>query len=838
MKKTTFILHSIKAVTALFVATVMTMGLAACSDDDSTSSTSGPGGQLASDLVGTWLSSYSQKGSLSTGKGGTVDYIKAVQAMTFNSDGTGICWKFLCDMTGEPVSLFGGEGDAINGRFHYSVGADSTITIIRDGDGNNANPKTWTLRAGKDGLDGTDGTTTYQLHSANAEWQAYVTGLEEEYRSGGNAENFNDQFLTDWQNCKMVYIEGIAAKQYTPWAGTANNDIADAIRFDVQKEAGWEMAFCVLNDPNSINTRFFALYNRFTGTLRVFSYVLDAGSQGYGDEIGYMFQADGDKAMPRYPLYNSMEYAIPICHDYKNPDTFDAGMALSTNGTNYMPFETMLSAYTRKTEASGVSSGWHCTDFDFSGYTEKGIHWTDNAMDEGTLLSVSPYSQKTSNVLLTGSIIGEMKGEFSDPKYKTKTTGCPALSAISGIVGAISGTYGNLFNSTNQAYSLFSNADKLRGNSSGILSDNTISALFCGGGILSIASCGLKIADQFWGEHKEQVEVSPGTISMTLDAKVDLNGTIKEWSSVNDAGVRVTPNLLKATNKSNGPVWMGSGCFGLAKDPVICVAQNDLLSVSKSISITKKGDNYTAPSFAKDSVRLISFLDPRTVELCLNTDLYHDIKDLIVTINYGVNTNRPAGNTDCYRNMLKLGKRPTFTLNPNSDGKITTTTAKTKLHVMTKDKVIKNDLYCQAKLDSVKLDYQQGTVLPIYGHYESFLGKRFVMDPQVFIPFNPEAQNTTVFAPVIPDFVVTVMVGFKCKECPDGVVFSRLYIPEIKLIDHSALATYYTDLSAYAEKCVNKQPIGTLHNDQNVNVYNKIGDIMLAKTLDILKTCK
>ena len=835
MQTTRFIPKSIRVAATLLAVMTLSVGFVACSDNDSVNPT--PSGQLAKDLIGTWLSSYSQQGTLTTARGESKNYIKAVQAVTFKADGTGTCWKFLCDLTGEPVSLFGGEGDAKNGHFHYTVGKDSVITITRDGDGNADNPKRWELKAGSGLLDGNDGAINYQLQSADADWQAYIADLEEDFRSGGNAAAGAD-FLTDWQNVKMVRIEGIAAQQYTPWAGIQSSDISDEIRFDVQKEAGWEMAFCALNDPSSKNTRFFALYNRFTGTLRVFNYILNPGSQGYGKEMGYIFHADGDYRMPRYPFYNSMEYAIPVCHDYKDATTFDRNVILSTNGSSYRPFETMHSAYTRNTEAIGVSAGWHCTDFDFSGYHEKGIHWTDNAIDEGTLLTVRPYSQNTSDVLLTGSIIGTLKGEFTDPTYAKKTTGSPAISAISGVVSTLSSTITGAFSTFNQAYSMHNSSLKLlEGDVSGVLGRNAINTFFCGAGIFQLAACGLKIIDLFAGGKTETVPASPGTINMTLDAKVDLTGTIKSWNTVDDAGVRVTPQLLKASNADKDYVWMGSGCFALAEDPVICVSTEDLLTVSNSIAITKNGNNYTAPSFPNDSVRIVSFLDPRTVKICLNTDVYQDIKDLNITVNYGINTNRPVGNTDCYRNMMKIEPRPTFSIMPANprDKKLTVTTTP-RLHVMKKLNVIKNDYYAINCLDSVKLEKQKESVLPIYGHYESFLGKRYVMDPQVFIPFDP--GGTTVFPVIVPDFVVTVTVSFKCKECTDGVMFSKLFIPKVKLIGHKDLATYYNELKDYSDKCDKQQPVATLPNDNQIKVYNRNGDIMLAKTLDILNKCK
>lgn len=832
MKTIMFIRHTMQAAAVAFLVATLSAGVISCKDEDGAD----PNSRLAAGLVGTWFGSYSQTGTLTTDNGQEASYIKAVQALTFNSDGTGTCWKFLCDIMGQPVSLYGGAGDALNGRFHYTVGKDSVITITRDGDGNGGNPKTWQLSVGTQALTGADGSAGYQLLAADSDWRDYIASMEADFRSGSNANDDEPNFLTDWQNVKTVRIEGLADKQYTPWAGSGDSDISDEIRFDVQKEAGWEMAFCALNDPSSKNTRFFALYNRFTGTLRVFNYILNPGSQGYGKEMGYMFHADGDVRMPRYPFYNSMEYAIPICHNYADDNTFDRTVILSTNGSSYRPFETMSSAYTRNTEAIGVSAGWHCTDFDFSGYHGNGVHWTEHALAEGTLLSVRPYSQDESKVLLTGSIIGTLDGEFHDPSYKTKSTGNPTLSAISGVVSTLAGTASTGFNSFNQAYSMHTATSKLlQENAAGVLSSQAINTLFCGAGVLQIAACGLKIADQFVGGGKETVEASPGTINMTFDAKVDLSGTIKSWKTVDDAGVRVTPNLLKASNEGSESVWMGTGCYGLAEDPVICISKEDLLTVSNSIAISKNGENYTAPSFAKDSVRLLSFLDPRTVKLCLNTDVYHDISDVNVVINYGINANRPVGNTDCYRQMLKLDARPTFTIMPTSGNKLTVTTTP-RLHVMKKLSVIKNDFYAVNYLDSVKLDYQKGSVLPLYGHFESFCGKRFVMDPQVFIPFDPE--STTVYPVEIPDFVVSVSVSFKCKECPDGVIFSKLYIPKVKLIGHKDLATYYNDLKDYSDKCINNQPIGTLYNNNAINVYSKCGDMMLAKTLDILNKCK
>ena len=83
--------------------------------------------------------------------------MNAVQGLTFNADGTGTCYHYLCDVAGDPVSVFGGTMDQLNGQFHYTVKDDSIVTIVRDGEGDALHPKTWQVINGWNGLRGLDG---------------------------------------------------------------------------------------------------------------------------------------------------------------------------------------------------------------------------------------------------------------------------------------------------------------------------------------------------------------------------------------------------------------------------------------------------------------------------------------------------------------------------------------------------------------------------------------------------------------------------------------------------------------------------------------------------------
>ena len=119
---------------ALFAATTVLTGLTACAEKDLPVYVT-PESQMKQDLVGSWIAEYSQKGMVTIAAGRQKYGVNAVQTLTFNDDGTGTCKKYICDAGGEAFSCFGGTGNPANGRFHYTVGKDSVITITRDGDG-------------------------------------------------------------------------------------------------------------------------------------------------------------------------------------------------------------------------------------------------------------------------------------------------------------------------------------------------------------------------------------------------------------------------------------------------------------------------------------------------------------------------------------------------------------------------------------------------------------------------------------------------------------------------------------------------------------------------------
>ena len=861
MKTKHFLRNAIQAVALCLTATMLSFAFSACSDKDPEGDEQHGQGGIPGELIGTWYGEYSSRGEIT--KDGASSrkgyYVRAVQGLKFNADGTGTCYKYLCDIAGDPISIYGGSMDPINGKFHFTVKDDSIVTITRDGDGDKENPKKWTVINGSHGIMATDGTTEYNMQTASEEEQGWLTGWEQLLRSGDNDDETEKGFLKAWEDAKTVNLSKYGTRNL-PWYGAADNDIPEDIRFEMKKEDGWEMAFCMLNDPSAPTAHMFALYNRFTGVLRVYQYIEDA--MGYGKEL--FFNVVNDSHSPyRYPFYNAMVYCIPVNKKWNvelRPE-----VELVTNGNTYMPFRFMSSAYTRNGETTGVATNWHCFDLDLSAYMPKNdpdikTAWRKSVDAQRALFSIGLASQNVSDISLAGHLLGDIAGTTStstksssansDLAMATNIVGnfagllSTSLSNLNCICGIKKGDAGTFWNSGNGDVRRDPNGNGA-GNGAGIgalvqvevnnqdapqanvraqrrtpITGGLLMAIFSG--IVNIASATLKSIPN------PTTTTTEGDINLQLNAKIDMKGKITQWVGLRDGGVTVTPDLLDATKV---PCSIGTGCFGLADDPVICIAKEDLLSSSDHINMTEKGDKMMSTTIAKDSLRIVAFLDPTSIKFMLNTDIYHNIKDLTINANYGVDLYQKKGHTDSYRRFMSLSERPTFKLNTRMNDDTSTP----RLHKINPWEISKGEAYPKFQRDSIKVVEQTGSEgFRFFGPSAAFWGKNCMMDPQVFVPYT----GSTVDPATVPDFFVSIEVSFTCDEAPYGVEFCKRFLPKYKLLSRDELMKKYTELTTYAKKCEDGEAVGSIANDAGVKYHDYISHKYLTKTLTILKKIK
>lgn len=802
------------------VAAMLTMCFAACSEknEDNGSSNNNP---LSGTLVGSWYGEYATVGETTQGTNSIAGtYIKAVQGLTFNADGTGTCTKFLCNVASEPLSIYGGQMDQSNGRFHYKSNADGTINITRDGDGDKANPKTWTMKLADGVLSGTDGGTAFQLKTADEYQKAALADWEKILRDGGNADKNNNSFLTDWPRTEKVYINGISEPQYLPWAAKnpAKSDIPEYILMDMNPADGWEMAFCYLSDPSAQKTRYFGLYNRYRGVLRVYMYIPDAAA--YGNEMAFDITC-GTSGTMRYPFYNSMDYCIPTKKAYKD---WNKNVQLVTGTSKYSPLSWRQTPYTEKTEANGVSAYWHCFDIDMSGYSPTNqTVWRSHVDDNRELLSITPISQNTTQVKLTGTLIGKLDGEFSSTS-EAKTAACnpdlhrarTAMSTIGGFLTGFISVYGS---SASVANAFTNHAGHL--------------AMGLGWSGMLFNTVGAILAHN---DDSHTVTETKGTVDLKLNADIDMTGVMSSWKSLSDGGLRITPALLDATNTN---CHIGEGCIGLEDAPIVYVASEDLLSEYDHATLVSEGDYYIYETVEPD-LRFVAFLDPTSVKVNLNPKVYTNIRNLKVTSFTGVNAARPIGYTDSYRKLIGLNDRPWIDLG-NDKIELSTTTGKIKLTNLTAIELMDDDpisnptgegvtpLIKQAAAPQL-VEQTGGEIYRYYGSAVKMLGSHVVLVPQAYLPYKDDKYRV----PDAPDFIVCVIVTFDCDETK-GVTMIKQYIPEFKVVNHEEVKKLYTKMKDYSDKSKNKQQVSVLANNTSVPVYDEYGYMFMNWTLKMLK---
>ena len=173
----------------------------------------------------------------------------------------------------------------------------------------------------------------------------------------------------------------------------------------------------------------FALYNKWTGQMRIWTYV--ANPKGWGSDwmLNIYFgksEYDGGPGEVMYPLYHVFEYGIPTCH---KPNT-SLYMSARLVDKQTQTFQTWLSPYKMN---SSINAGWHCFEFDMSGYVPEGSVWLDKG-EYSIPFKIYPETINETKVTLNGALIGSAKGSFESDRI-IQQGGANAASGIMSSLG-------------------------------------------------------------------------------------------------------------------------------------------------------------------------------------------------------------------------------------------------------------------------------------------------------------------------------------------------------------------------------------------------------------------
>ena len=623
----------------------------------------------------------------------------------------------------------------------------------------------------------------------------------------------NMEFITDWENCDTVRVNGVADPVATPWVDYSQSNIPLEIRQQCKKADGWEMAFCSLNNTATPQICFFALYNKWSGILRVFHYIADP--TGYGNEMVYAVWLGRDNAQNDAPYYHSLEYGIPSNHQMGTSLTRYADFIGGLRGmsqTQSQSFMTWVTPY-QYFDGGGLYSGWYCCDIDMTGYIPGGTQWRD--VDDDIKLTIAPVISNTQDITLRGSLVGDMGGTFENPQMITHGGG-NAMSGICGILNQITeATSSSIASGADYAIAMKYATG---------LTEYLTPLKYYGGFATSIASCLLGITGE---QQPPTYENIPGKIDMKLDAQLDLSGTIHSYTSTDQAIFYVTLDNINSSNGNDG--HMGRGVWSLADDPVVYIDKDDLISEYDHFTILDNmdGSGYTASDFENYGVRFMWFFDPTSIKVNINRDLFPDVTDVNVTTTCGIYTGREAGNTDVFRQFLTLDERPTFILHGDTTTNIVYLSANTTpaLRLATRESLLITGNPEIETADNSEVVVQDGSNYRFYGYNADAANKTVMVDPQVYLAYNGSA----IEMPKAPEFVVTVNVTFESNG--NTLLFSKCFVPKIQLIDRATTLQKRDELQQYHDKCQNVQPTGSVANASNIPVYSPDGDRLIKRTL-------
>ena len=633
--------------------------------------------------------------------------------------------------------------------------------------------------------------------------------------NNGLLANQWNRFLTEWWKCNTVELDGIDVPQATPWTVEGGLYIPSTIRDSYRPNQGWEMAFSYLNDPTLNGTRYFALYNKYTGILRVFTYLLNP--KGEGNELSFMVKMGENNSLNMFPLYHQYEFGIPSCHDF--------GETLSRNPIIYdgqdQAFMTLVTPYR---QTSSLASGWHCFDLDLSAYCPPGKDWLRLEKKEAKL-TIYPNTQTTQAVSLFGSIAGDIGGTFSNEKI-IQHGGGNCMSGICGVLDMLSGKASNSISSANTYGSLMT---KNGGNEGWGAYLNP--AKYWGGFGLSIASGALGMIGSYMAEPVSY-DTIPGKIDLKADLQLDASGYIKTFNATDIRGLAVAPEAISSVNGSNG--HMGKGIWSLAEDPVVYIDTEDLMSTYDHINLMATENGCTNTNFSEYEMRIVYAFDPTSIKVNINRELYPELSDVNVTTTVGVYPARSCGYTDPYRRFMMMGERPSFSMAPGkTSGLVRLNSSSTpRLWQVAPADLCDTDKNAYDTMENSKLMQQPGGNFRFYSPVHNEFFKTIMVNPQVYVPC---VKGGAIGNPQAPDFVVCVTVSFyphkNHPEYAEPCTFSKVFIPKVVLVDRNGMKTVANNLRSYADKCKNDKAVNTLANDHSVPVYQGGGHQLVAKTL-------
>lgn len=526
-----------------------------------------------------------------------------------------------------------------------------------------------------------------------------------------------------------------------PWhKGNVQTNLPNGFCDEISPEKGWELALNCCGNRSISNGNFFALYNKWTGTLRFFYYM----PEGFSTGNDHVWEVSLTNNLADRKLWG---FGLPAKETLKDRTKLSA----VSSGTQ-VDYVTPWVAMRSKDGLIVPNTGWWAFDVDLSLYRPNADLSNDNIrlqMRSWTNQHVSLYSTMAANI--NGSIKQQLEETGGMSASSVSQGICTAASAGLKIAAGVVNFYKG-----NPAEGICAIAD----------------ALGAGG----------EFAGLFGGDESEQP--FEAEVSLGLNGTVDTDGFIQ--GSAPTAGVASPTFQLTDFDLKNSHV--GQGVWNIKNHPVVDVFMSDLQL------FPKEGRRYIQPYV----------FDPSSIEVELNPNLFPESEIEWMQVDATCVASNAMGLTgaDNYRQALGLSPTHDFDGFGDTTNKlriVNETGANGECSFLEYDYWY-NGLspysqcdYWYYSEDKDVLDFpakawgdnrNNAMSLDIIGRG---INDKFAIEPLML-------RNTETHMLMLPALTVNVVVSVKMKGMAKPIQFSRNYLPEIKCFDCSQMDDVYQNI--------------------------------------------
>jgi len=356
---------------------------------------------------------------------------------------------------------------------------------------------------------------------------------------GASADNYNindeDFTPTTWRQQEAIYIyEGYTLVNMPWYDGDVQSNLPNGFCDDITPGNGWEWVLNRCGSRNAVNCNFFAVYNKYTGTLRFFYYMPSEFSTG-NDHVWQVSMTDHLAQQSTWP------YGIP-----EDKTIVDKATIWQTGDGTFMTYVTPWTNYMSNDGLITPNAGWWAFDIDLSQTRLDDVQSGDNIRLQMRSWNTQHVSlSSTMRAAIEGSFAGDLNAEVNLLQTQHLNT---SATGILFKLGSMAGSLGTAI------YNLVS-PDGDKGKAFGGIVE------FAKGGC-NLAGIRTEGAHDIDGSIKGKME---GTLTLALAGSIDTEGTIQ--GSYPAVGVASPTIHMKDFDLKNS--HLGQGVWNLKTPPVV-----------------------------------------------------------------------------------------------------------------------------------------------------------------------------------------------------------------------------------------------------------------------------